>query len=129
MWISRKKYTFDEEKVIDKEEFESYILKPSNEESEGKFVSFGAQIINVSEEDDDFIYYQVYADPMDFDQSLVILVGKEKEKLKREDVIKVEGVIVGEAVGENAFGAEISDLAVRLKTLKNHVLSMQLFRV
>lgn len=109
----KDKYSFDSEKIVDENEFNSYVISPASDKAKGKSVKFGAEVFNVVDVDDGYSYYQIYSDPINHDGIVMLLVDKNEDNFKERDIIQVEGVIVGEYSGENLMGGKISSLAVR----------------
>ncbi|TMN23242.1 DUF4352 domain-containing protein [Lentibacillus cibarius] len=84
----------------------------------GYEVTFTGKVFVQPERDNDGTYLQVFADPENAEQNVIVGVEDPDLDVSSEDYIRVSGVIRDEFTGENAFGAELKALVVGADTVE-----------
>lgn len=104
---SEKTYEFDKNTILDSFEMEQAFS--NSKDNKGKSVEFSGRIFNEIQQDDGFIYYQIFRDFEKSDKSTAIRVKKELAgDISIDSFVLVNGVILGEMQAKNAFNADIS---------------------
>ncbi|RYG72469.1 DUF4352 domain-containing protein [Lentibacillus lipolyticus] len=102
--------------TIKQAEFEKVFSDPKA--YKGYEVTFMGKVFVQPERDNDGTYLQVYADPENAEQNVIVGVGNPELDVSSEDYVRVTGVIQGEFTGENAFGAELKAPLVGADTVE-----------
>lgn len=109
----KESHEFDPENIISNEEFLNHVASPGTKDSLGKSVSFGAQIFNIVQKDDEYIYYQAYINPAQLDKQVMVFIPLETPQLNEGEFVLVDGIINSEFLAESETGNLISALAIR----------------
>lgn len=83
----------------------------------GYKVTLRGQVFSEPEKDEDGVYFQMYGDPENAEKNTMIAADTSL-KIKSDQYVEVEGTVVDEFSGENAFGGEISAAAIRADKVK-----------
>lgn len=115
---STDSYEFIESEILSKEDANMALKDPSN--NKGKSLEFSGKIFNKTDEDEKFIYFQMYRDIVNYDDTTLVAIPKNSDfKVDIDDFVIGNGVIIGEFTGENAFGGKISNPAIQINTIKS----------
>ena len=83
----------------------------------GKFVKLTGKIFTDPEKGDNYMGFQMYADPEKYEKNTLIYYS-ENISLKSDDYVEVTGYIFGTFEGSNAFGGSVSAPVVMATELK-----------
>lgn len=83
-------------------------LFTSPDDYKGKYVKLTGQIFATPEQDDDRIALQVWHDPENSSNNFIVYVNGTDSTFSMNDYIVVDGEIMGEFSGENAFGGTVT---------------------
>lgn len=91
-------------------------LAADPEKYEGASVDIVGQVLGSVERDDEGTYWQMYADPQDYDWNTIVGYGDPSFPVAEQDYVHVTGIVAGEFEGENMFGAKITAVQVYAAT-------------
>lgn len=114
---------FSKENVVETEDFERMIISSDTKEDIGKSVSFGGQVFNEVDTKDGCNYYQIYTDPINYGGTVMTGVPEELGKLKENQIILIDGVVVGSSTGTNLMGGEFSNLLISVVKVEESTFS------
>jgi hypothetical protein len=98
---------------------ENYAQLVSDPDSyEGAAVDVTGQILGAVEEDSNYVYFQMMADPVNYEWSTIVQAPDSETTLAADDYVHVKGTVVGSMEGENAFGGEVSAVSVEADTVE-----------
>jgi len=78
----------------------------------GALVDIVGQVLSAPESDSDGTYWQMYADPENWEWNTVVGYGDPSFVVAENDYVHVTGTVMGEFEGENAFGARVTAVQV-----------------
>ena len=84
----------------------------------GSKVTLTGCIFNTPERDDKGAYFQMYCDPEEMEDSVVVHVEGSNEALKDKEFVEVAGIVKGTFKGENAFGAKLEYPLIEASSVK-----------
>lgn len=130
--------TFSSKNLLSPEETKTALRNP--EDNKGESVELSGYIFNLIDEDDEYIYAQIYQDFENYKEDAVLKIPKEvTTDVDEEKFIYGQGVILGEMKGENLFGGDLTTSVVEIdniligdfkdtvaKTNKEHQINMEL---
>ncbi len=70
------------------------------------------QLLDNLENNGDQVAFQMFADPKNAEWSTIVHTDSESLDLRTDNYVHVRGEVLGEMVGENAFGGEVSAVEV-----------------
>ena len=88
------------------------ILASNPNEHAGKEVDVIGQLLDNPESNGDQVAFQMFADPKNAEWSTIVHTDSESLDLRTDNYVHVRGKVLGEMVGENAFGGEVSAVEV-----------------
>ena len=74
----------------------------------GRKVTLYGKIFTSPEKDDKAVYFQMYADPDEFERNTVVGYKDPSADLKNGDYVKITGTVSGKLEGTNLFGGELT---------------------
>lgn len=74
----------------------------------GRTVTLSGKVFATPEQDENGIYFQMYADPEDSELNTVVAYADPDFELESGDYVKLTGVVYGEFEGTNAFGSTVT---------------------
>ena len=77
-------------------------------EFKGRTIELTGKIFGSIDYDSDGVYFQMYADPANYEMNTVVAYGNPDAELSDGDYVKVIGKVSGEFEGENMLGAKIT---------------------
>lgn len=105
-----------EKGVLKKEDYDKIYTDP--EKYKGYKVKLTGQVFSEPEKDDEGVYFQMFGDPENSEKNTMVASKDTSLKLKGDQYVEVEGIIVDEFEGENAFGGEVTAAAVKASKVK-----------
>lgn len=90
---------------IDETQIDAMFTSP--DDFKGQYVKLTGMIFATPEYDDEGVYVQMFADPENSANNVIIKYANPNIKLNNGDYISIDGYIKGEFKGENAFGGEV----------------------
>lgn len=100
---------------VKESEFTSVYTTP--DKYKGKYIKLTGKVFNNVEEKDGKFAFQIFEDIDNYENSTIIFCKKDP-KIAANDYIEVDGKIMGEVEGENAFGATLTALQVEAVSVK-----------
>ena len=88
------------------------ILAASPDEHAGKEIDVIGQLLDNPESNGDQVAFQMFADPKNAEWSTIVHTDSESLDLRTDNYVHVRGEVLGEMVGENAFGGEVRAVEV-----------------
>lgn len=85
---------------------------------EGARVDVVGRVLGAPEQDEDGTYFQMYADPKNYEWSTIVAVEDPDLILADGDYVHVIGTVKGQIEGENAFGVTVTAVAVVADTVE-----------
>ncbi len=84
------------------------ILMSNPKKYKGSNVEFSGKVFATPERDEKGTYLQVFADPINMDNNIIVGIMNPDLDVSEDSYVKVVGVVKDQMKGTNAFGAEIS---------------------
>jgi hypothetical protein len=91
--------------LLSDEEFEMLYYNPN--EFKNRSVNFTAKVFSI-EKDQESLYLQIWAEPSDREKHTIIKFYDSSLNIKEDDYVLIQGEVVGEFTGRNAFNAKLS---------------------
>ena len=88
------------------------ILAANPDEHAGKEIDVIGQLLDNPESSGDEVAFQMFADPKNAEWSTIVHTDSESLDFRTDNYVHVRGEVLGEMVGENAFGGEVSAVEV-----------------
>lgn len=98
------------------EESELKIMYSNPDKYKGKYVKLVLTLISNAEYDEDGVYFQGFADIQNYDLNTVVMYSDKSLSLSDGDFVSVDGEIIGEDIGYNAFGGEVRSVLILANT-------------
>ena len=96
----------EEQEKMTTEEIEQLHSDPGK--FKGRSIEIYGQLLDSPEKDSDGIYFQMWADPENYDLNTIVYFNDPNFKVEAEDYVKVAGTVDKEFKGENALGGTIT---------------------
>ena len=90
---------------IDETQIDTMFTSPND--FKGQYVKLTGMIFATPEYDDEGVYVQMFADPENSANNVIVKYANPNIKLNNGDYISIDGCIKGEFKGENAFGGDV----------------------
>ena len=103
---SETKVTTAEKEYISESEVPNIFTNPGD--YEGKYVKLTGRIFTAPEQDEKGIALQAFHDIQNYDLNFIVYVDGTDHTFDVDDYISVDGMILGEFEGENAFGGTVT---------------------
>ena len=97
--------------TIKPEDFDKVFSDPNA--YKGYEVNFTGKVFVQPERDADGTYLQVYADPENMEQNVIVGIEDPELDVSSEDYVRISGIIYDELQGQNAFGATLQAPVVK----------------
>lgn len=98
---------------------ENYRQLASDPDShDGAAVDITGQIFGAPEEDPDYVYFQMFADPENAEWNTIVQAPKTEADLASDDYVHIKGTVVGSMEGQNAFGGDVSAVQVEANSVE-----------
>lgn len=78
------------------------------EKFKGRTVTLVGQVLFTPEKDEDGIYFQMYADPENYERNTVVSYQGTDISIDSDNYVRITGTVHGKLDGENAFGSSVS---------------------
>lgn len=88
------------------------ILAANPDEHAGADVDVIGQLLDNPESRGDEVAFQMWADPKKVEWSTIVHAGEESLGLRTDNYVRVQGTVLGEVEGENAFGGTVTAVEV-----------------
>ncbi|MFD1363332.1 DUF4352 domain-containing protein [Lentibacillus salinarum] len=102
--------------TVEPEEFDKVFSDPGA--YIGYEVTFTGKVFVQPERDEDGTYLQVFADPENAEQNVIVGMADSDFDVSSDDYVRVSGVIHDEFQGENAFGGTLNAPAVKAESVE-----------
>lgn len=102
--------------VVTEEDFNDMYHHPKD--YKGYEVEFTGQVFFDPERDDSSVYLQVYANPSQLDQNVIVTFDDPDFDVKMDDYVEVKGIVKDEFKGENLFGETITAPLVEASSIE-----------
>lgn len=112
---SNKQKEQNKKEYVSKKDINKVYSNP--EEYAGMYIKLTGKVFTQPEVDDG-IYFQMWANPKNNDLNTIVQYSNTDFELKEDDYVSVDGLILGENDGENAFGGSISSLKIKATNVK-----------
>ena len=103
---SETEVTSSEKEYISESEIPNIFTNPGD--YEGKYVKLTGRIFTAPEQDEEGIALQAFHDIQNYDLNFIVYVDGTDHTFDVDDYISVDGMILGEFEGENAFGGTVT---------------------
>lgn len=103
---SETEVTTAEKEYISESEIPNIFTNPGD--YEGKYVKLTGRIFTAPEQDEEGIALQAFHDIQNYDLNFIVYVDGTDHTFDVDDYISVDGMILGEFEGENAFGGTVT---------------------
>lgn len=103
--ISKKNKTTEAKGVVSEEDIDKMYSNPK--QFKDYEVELTGIVFNEPEADEDGVYFQMFADPINSGKNTLVGLLDTDLKVKTDDYVKVTGIVKDEFEGENAFGGVV----------------------
>lgn len=103
--ISKKNKTTEAKGVVSEEDIDKMYSNPK--QFKDYEVELTGIVFNEPEADEDGVYFQMFADPINSEKNTLVGLLDTDLKVKTDDYVKVTGIVKDEFEGENAFGGVV----------------------
>ncbi|HEY4601413.1 MAG TPA: DUF4352 domain-containing protein [Cerasibacillus sp.] len=102
---SKKEKVTEAKGVVAEEDIDKMYSDPKK--YKGYEVELTGIVFNEPETDDDGVYFQMFADPVNSEKNTLVGITDTNVKVKTDDYVKLTGIVQDEFEGENAFGGVV----------------------
>lgn len=99
------------------EESEVTSMHANPKSFEGKYVKLSGRVFGPVEQNSGSIAFQMWCDPVGYDLDVAVIYNNNDVSIKENDYVIIDGMILGEMSGQNAFGGTITSPMIAADTL------------
>lgn len=103
--ISKKNKTTEVKGIVSEKDIDEMYSNPK--QFKDYEVELTGIVFNEPEADEDGVYFQMFADPINSEKNTLVGLLDTDLKVKTDDYVKVTGIVKDEFEGENAFGGVV----------------------
>ncbi len=113
---SSESLSFNASELLSEEETRAVLRDPKD--NKGKSLEFAGLLFNIIDEEEDYIYAQVYLDFENFTNDIALKIPKSLGlNITTDTFVLGQGFIIGELSGENLLGGKVSMAAVEVDNM------------
>lgn len=109
--------SYSEENLIPADQMDEFYANP--DDFEGQSIAISGQVFQEIGEDGSSVDFQMYGNPAELDNPVLISVPSElATDIAEDDYVKITGVVTGSASGENSMGATLTVPSIQVATIE-----------